>query len=61
MRDTASSLRGADLFIAAFLNECVGDALKAVYPRADVCRRDLLLETEATAAHPSGFMPGQRD
>jgi enamine deaminase RidA (YjgF/YER057c/UK114 family) len=31
---------------------CVGDALKAVYLRADVCRRELLLEIEACAALP---------
>ena len=41
------------------LAHCVGDALKAVYLQADVCRQDLLLEIEATAAHPSLF--GQRD
>lgn len=45
--------------ICAELARCVGDALKAVYLQADVCRQDLLLEIEATAAHPS--MPGQRD
>jgi len=45
--------------IRAELVHCVGDALKAVYLQADVCRRDLLLEIEATAAHPS--ISGQRD
>jgi enamine deaminase RidA (YjgF/YER057c/UK114 family) len=43
--------------IRAELAHCVGDALKAVYLQADVCRQDLLLEIEATAAHPLG----QRD
>ena len=52
----------ADLaLIRAELAHCVGDALKAVYLRADVCRHDLLLEIEATAGHPSVFMSGQRD
>ena len=37
--------------IRAELVHCVGDALKAVYLQADVCRRELLLEIEATAAH----------
>ena len=50
----------ADLVqIRAELARCVGGALKAVYLQADVCRQDLLLEIEATAAHPS--LPGQRD
>jgi enamine deaminase RidA (YjgF/YER057c/UK114 family) len=39
----------------------VGDALKAVYLQADVCRQDLLLEIEATAAHPLVFMSGHWD
>ncbi|MGP1609120.1 MAG: hypothetical protein ACTS5G_00335, partial [Burkholderiales bacterium] len=37
------------------LTHCVGDTLNAVYLQADVCRQDLLLEIEATAAHP---LPG---
>ena len=47
--------------IRAELAHCVGDALKAVYLQADVCRQDLLLEIEATSAHPLVFMSGQRD
>jgi len=47
--------------IRAELAVCVGDALKAVYLQADICRQDLLLEIEATAAHPSLCMPGQRN
>lgn len=43
------------------LTRCVGDALKAVYLQADVCRQDLLLEIEATAARPSVFVSGWRD
>jgi enamine deaminase RidA (YjgF/YER057c/UK114 family) len=46
--------------IHAELTHCVGDALKAVYLQADVCRQDLLLEIEATAAHPVASMSGQR-
>ncbi len=43
----------ADLaLIRAELAHCVGDKLNAVYLQADVCRQDLLLEIEATAAHP---------
>ena len=38
------------------LAHCVGDALKAVYLQADVCRQDLLLEIEATAGHPLAMM-----
>lgn len=45
--------------IRAELERIVGIALKAVYLQADVCRRDLLLEIEATAARPS--ISGQRD
>jgi len=41
------------------LERIVGIALKAVYLQADVCRQDLLLEIEATAARPS--ISGQRD
>jgi len=40
---------------------CVGDALKAVYLQADVCRQDLLLEIEATAGHPLATMAGYLD
>ncbi|MDP2238779.1 MAG: hypothetical protein Q8K18_01285 [Burkholderiales bacterium] len=47
--------------IRAELARCVGDALKAVYLQADVCRQDLLLEIEATAAHPLPPLSGQRD
>src|SRR5665647_1300962 len=47
--------------IRAELAHCVGDALKAVYLQADVCRQDLLLEIEATAAHPLVSMSGRRD
>ncbi len=46
--------------IRAELTRCVGDELNAVYLQADVCRQDLLLEIEATAAHPSACMSGQR-
>lgn len=34
------------------LQRCAGDAVKAVYLRADVCRQELLLEIEACAALP---------
>ena len=47
--------------IRAELAHCVGDALKALYLQADVCRQELLLEIEATAAHPLEFMCGGRD
>lgn len=47
--------------IRAELAHCVGDALKALYLQADVCRQELLLEIEATAAHPLVFMCGGRD
>jgi hypothetical protein len=54
--------RPADLAqIRAELAHCVGDALKAIYLQADVCRQDRLLEIEATAAHSLVFMFGQRD
>lgn len=43
------------------LGRCVGDAIKVGYLQADVCRHDLLLEIEATAAHPSARTPGKRD
>jgi len=46
--------------IRAELAHRVGDALKAVYLQADVCRQDLLLEIEATATHPVVPMSGQR-
>lgn len=45
--------------IRAELAHCAGGAPNAVYLQADVCRRDLLLEIEATAAHP--LLSGQRD
>lgn len=45
--------------IRAELERIVGIAPNAVYLQADVCRRDLLLEIEATAVRPS--MSGQRD
>lgn len=41
------------------LTRCVGGALNAVYLQADVCRRDLLLEIEATAAQPLS-VPSER-
>src|ERR1035437_2109288 len=43
--------------------ECiVGTTPNAVYWQADVCRQELLLEIEATAAaHPLRFMAGERD
>lgn len=47
--------------IRAALAQCVGDTLKAVYLRADVCRQDLLLEIEATAGHPLLYLSGQRN
>ena len=43
------------------LTHCVGDTLNAVYLQADVCRQDLLLEIEATAAHPLPTPSGQRN
>jgi len=46
--------------IRAELAQRVGDTLNAVYLQADVCRSDLLLEIEATAAHPVQSMSGQR-
>jgi enamine deaminase RidA (YjgF/YER057c/UK114 family) len=45
--------------IRAELAERVGDTLSAVYLQADVCRADLLLEIEATAAHMVQSMSGQ--
>ena len=47
--------------IRAELAQCVGGAPKAVYLQSDVCRQDLLLEIEATAARPLALMAGQRD
>ncbi len=47
--------------IRAELRHCVGDTLKAVYLQADVCRQDLLLEIEATAAYPLESETGQQD
>jgi enamine deaminase RidA (YjgF/YER057c/UK114 family) len=44
--------------IRAELAHCVGDTLKAVYLQADVCRQDLLLEIDGTAAYP---LSGPRD
>jgi enamine deaminase RidA (YjgF/YER057c/UK114 family) len=46
--------------IRAELMRCVGNTFEAVYLRADVCRPELLLEIEVTAAHPMVSMPGQR-
>jgi chorismate lyase/3-hydroxybenzoate synthase len=43
------------------LMHCVGDTLNAVYLQADVCRQDLLLEIEATAAHPLPAPTGRRN
>ncbi|MGA7966275.1 MAG: Rid family hydrolase, partial [Gammaproteobacteria bacterium] len=47
--------------IRAELAQHVGDALKAVYLQADVCRQDLLLEIEAIAAPALVFTVGGRD
>jgi enamine deaminase RidA (YjgF/YER057c/UK114 family) len=41
------------------LTHCVGNALKAVYLQADMCRQDLLLEIEATAVHPLELLSDQ--
>ena len=43
------------------LERILGTTPNAVYLQADVCRQDLLLEVEATAAHPFRFMSGERD
>ena len=43
------------------LERIVGTTPNAVYLQADVCRQELLLEIEATAAHPLRFMAGERD
>ncbi len=54
--------RPADLAqIRAELTQCVGDKPKAVYLQADVCRQELLLEIEATAAHPLTAASGRRN
>lgn len=47
--------------IRAELTRCVGSAPKAVYLQADVCRSDLLLEIEATAALPLTPASGPRN
>ena len=47
--------------IRAELMRCVGDKFRAVYLRADVCRPELLLEIEVTAAQPLAVMSGQRN
>jgi len=47
--------------IRAELTRHVGDALRAVYLQADVCRQDLLLEIEAIAAPALVFTAGRRD
>ena len=52
----------ADLVqIRTELERIVGTAPNVIYLQADVCRQDLLLEIEATAALPLVFMSGQRD
>src|SRR5450830_1328875 len=43
------------------LERILGTTPNAVYLQADVCRQELLLEIEATAAHPFRFMSGERD
>jgi enamine deaminase RidA (YjgF/YER057c/UK114 family) len=43
------------------LAHCVGDALKAIYLQADICRQDLLLEIEATAGHPMVILTEKQD
>jgi len=54
--------RPADLAqIHAELAQRVGETLKVVYLQADVCRAELLLEIEATAARPAASISGQRD
>jgi hypothetical protein len=47
--------------IRAELARYAGAAFKAVYLKADVCRQDLLLEIEATAAYPAAFISDQRN
>ena len=52
----------ADLVqIRTELERIVGTPPNAVYLQADVCRQELLLEIEATAAQPLVFMSGRRD
>tara|TARA_R110001606_G_scaffold395664_2_gene568455 strand:- start:68619 stop:69737 length:1119 start_codon:yes stop_codon:yes gene_type:complete len=43
------------------LRLCIGDALKAVYLQANVCRQDLLVEIEATAGHSMAASTGDAD
>lgn len=43
------------------LKRCVGNALKAVYLQANVCRQDLLVEIEATAGHSIATSVGGAD
>jgi hypothetical protein len=45
----------------AELMRCVGNTFEAVYLRGDVCRPELLLEIEGTAAHPMVSAPGQNN
>ena len=47
--------------IRAELAQCVGDTFKAIYLQADVCRQELLLEIEASAACPLAPMSGGRN
>ena len=61
MRDTETPLHGAILSIAVLVKQCAGVAFKTVYPRAGVCRQDLLRETETAAAYRLVFMSCQRD
>ena len=54
--------RPADLAqIRTELERIVGSAPNAVYLQADVCRQELLMEIEASAAHPLVVLRGQRD
>jgi enamine deaminase RidA (YjgF/YER057c/UK114 family) len=46
--------------IRAELTRSVGNTFKAIYLRADVCRQELLLEIEVTAAHPLACISHQR-
>ena len=47
--------------ISSELERIVGTTPNAAYLQADVCRHDLLMEIEASAAHPLVFLSGQRD
>lgn len=47
--------------IRSVLTERVGRSLHAVYLQADVCREDLLVEIEATAAHTSAHLQDKRN